>query len=98
MPPSIASIRCAALIAFILSIGEVMPSCSCCIKKGLVYVIIMALSSHQPLSYAECIKVNIYLSYNVCSVSSTKYIYYPTLFSCLVFCPSYYRVLGSICC
>ena len=40
MPPSVASAYYTILIAFILSIGEVMPSYSCYIKKGLVYIII----------------------------------------------------------
>ena len=45
MPPSIASVCHTMLVALILSISEVMPSCSYCIKKGLVYIIIAALSS-----------------------------------------------------
>ena len=45
MPLSVASIYCAALIALILSISEVMSSCSYYIKKGLVYIAIMSLSS-----------------------------------------------------
>ena len=51
MPPSIASVRHAALITLILSINKVILSCSCYIKRGLVYIIITALSSYQPLSY-----------------------------------------------
>ena len=43
MPPSVTSICHTALIALILSIGKVMPSCSCCIKKGLVYIAIISL-------------------------------------------------------
>ena len=46
MPPSLASIYYAALIAFIFSIGEIMPFCSYYVKKGLVCVIIAALSSY----------------------------------------------------
>ena len=45
MPPSIASIYYTALVALILSIGEVMPSCSYYVEKGLVCVIIAAPSS-----------------------------------------------------
>ena len=96
MPSSEASIYYAALIALILFISEVIPSCSYYIKKGLVYVTIAALFGHQPLSYAECIKVNICLSYNICSVSSTKCIYCPTLLSCLVLYLNYYKVLDLI--
>src|SRR6266566_8996788 len=43
------------------TVTEVMPSCSYYIKKGLVYITIVAPFSCQPLSYAEYIKVNIYL-------------------------------------
>ena len=48
MPPvrSTASIYYAALITLILSISKVMPSYSYCVKKGLIYIIIMALSNH----------------------------------------------------
>ena len=44
MPPSVASACRAVLIALILSISEVMPSYSCYIEKGLVYVAIAAPS------------------------------------------------------
>ena len=96
MPPSIASIYCTALVTLILSISEVMPSCSYYIKKGLVYIAIVALSSHQSSSYTKYTKANIYLSCNVYSVSNTKYIYCPILFSHLVPCLSYYKVLDLI--
>ena len=98
MPPSIASICYTVLIALILSIGKIMPFYSYYVKKGLVYIIIIALSSHQPLSYAEYIKVNMCLSYNIHSISNIKYIYCPTFFNCLVLYLSYYRVLDLIYC
>ncbi len=44
-PPSIAFICYTILITLILSINEVIPSCFCYIKKGLVCVAITALSS-----------------------------------------------------
>ena len=69
MPPSIASIHYAILVTLILSINKVILSYSYYIKKGLVYITITALSSHQPLSYAKCIKSNIYFSYNIHSIS-----------------------------
>ena len=75
-----------------------MPSYSYYIKKGLVCIIIIALFSRQPLSYAECIKLNVCTSYNVCSVLSAKYIYYYILFNYLVPYLSCYRVLDSIHC
>ncbi len=46
MPPSIASIYYTVLITLILSTNKVMPFYSYYIKKGLVYITIMALSSH----------------------------------------------------
>ena len=98
MPPLLASIYYTVLIALILSISKVIPSYSYCIKKGLVCVTIIALSGRQPLSYAECIKANICLSCNVCSISDAKYIYYFILLNCLVLYLSYYRVLDLICC
>ena len=36
---------CSKLVAVILLLGEIIPAYSCCIKKGLVYIIITALSS-----------------------------------------------------
>ena len=98
MPPSIASMCYTALIALILSINKIIPSCFYCVKKGLVCIIIVALSSRQPSSYTKCTKVNMYSSYNICSISNTKCIYYPTLLSRLVLCLSYYKVLDLIHC
>ena len=46
MPPSLTSIYYAILVTLILSISEIMPSYSCYVKKGLVYIIITALFSH----------------------------------------------------
>ncbi len=98
IPPSVASIHRVILIALILSISKVMPSCSYYIKKGLVYIAIVALSSHQPLFYAKCIKANMRLSYNIYSISGTKYIHYSILFNCLVLYLSCCRVLNLIYC
>jgi len=96
IPPSIASIYYAALVSLILSISVVMPSCSCYIEKGLVCVVIAALSSHQPFSCAECIKANICSSYNIYSISAAKCIHLSTLLSYLVLYLSCYRVLNLI--
>jgi len=95
---SFAFTRYITLIALIPSIGEIIPSYSCYIKKGLVYINVAALSNYQPLSCVKYIKVNICLSYNVCSVSNAKYIYYPTLLNCLILYLSYYKVLNPIHC
>ena len=75
MPPvrSLASERRACVVAVILLLGEIMPTYSCCVLKGLVCVVIIALLSRQPSFYAECTKLNIYLSYNVKLVSNIKY-------------------------
>jgi len=62
-------------VAFILSSNKVIPLYSRCVKKGLVYIIIAALSSCQPSSYSRCTSINTQLSYNVHLVSNAKYIY-----------------------
>jgi hypothetical protein len=74
MPPIkfIASVYCKRLILLILSLGEIMPSCSHYIEKWLLYIIITALSNCQPSSYFKCTKANIQLSYNVYLVSNSK--------------------------
>ena len=71
---SLASARCAYIVAVILLLGEIMPSYSRCKEKKLVYIIIMIPSSHQPSSYIKCIKLNMRLFYNVKSVFNTKYL------------------------
>ena len=78
MPPirSLVSERAARrfkLVAVILSLGEIMPTCSRCTEKGLVYIAIMAPLGRQPSSYAKYIKLNIHSSYNVRLVSNAKY-------------------------
>ena len=62
-------------VVFILLSSKAISLCSCCAKKGLVYIAIAALFGHQPSSYAECTRLNIRTSYDVCSVSDAKYIY-----------------------
>jgi hypothetical protein len=42
---SLAFKYCAYVVALILSLGEIMPIYSCCTVKGLVCIIIIALSS-----------------------------------------------------
>ena len=68
-------------MAVILLLGEIMPTYSYYMEKGLVYVAIMASSSRQPSSCAEYTKLNIYLSYNVRSVSNAKYIFFTRLYA-----------------
>ena len=63
------------LIFTIILLGEIMPTYSCCVLKGLVYITIIAPLGCQPSSYTKCTKLNIYLSCNVKLVSNTKYAY-----------------------
>ena len=65
--------RHAYIVAVILLLSEIIPSCSHCEEKKLVYITIVAPFSHQPSSCVECTKLNMYLSCNVRSVSNTEY-------------------------
>ena len=67
-----ASKYCAYTVAVILLLSEIMPSCSRCEEKKLVYITIIAPFSRQPSSYIKCTKLNMRLSCNVKSVSNTK--------------------------
>ena len=73
---SSASERRTYTVAVILLLGKIMPSYSYYKEKKLVYIIIVAPFSHQPSLYIEYTKLNIYLSYNIRSVSNTKYLYF----------------------
>ena len=77
MPPirSLASKRRTYTVAVILLLGEIIPSYSHYKEKKLIYIIIIAPFSRQPSFYIKCTKLNICLSYNVKSVSNTKYLY-----------------------
>jgi hypothetical protein len=68
------------LVVVILLLNKIMPSCSCYTEKGLVYITITALFSHQPSSYSKYTKSNIYLSCNIYSISNTEYIYLTAYF------------------
>ena len=61
------------LIAVILLLSEIMPTYSCYIEKGLMYIAIIALLGRQPSSYTKCIKLNMRSSYNIKLVSDVKY-------------------------
>jgi hypothetical protein len=63
------------LIAVILLFSEIMPTYSHYIKKGLVYITIIVLFSCQPSFCFKYIKLNIYLSCNICFISNAKCIY-----------------------
>ena len=53
---SLASKRRAYIVAIILLLGKIMPTCSRCVSKGLVCVVIIAPLNRQPSSYTKCIK------------------------------------------
>ena len=76
MPPIRSSVseRRAYIIAVIFLLSEIMPSCSCCEEKKLVYIVIIAPFSRQLFFCIKCTKLNMRLSYNVKLVSNTKYI------------------------
>ena len=63
------------LVAVILLLSKIMPICSYYVLKGLVYIIIIALSSRQPSFYAKCTKLNMHLSCDIILVSNAKYMY-----------------------
>ena len=64
------------LLAISISLdGEIISPYSYCIKKGLVCIIIIALSDCQPSSYSKCTKANTYSLCNVRLVSINKYIF-----------------------
>ena len=76
MPPvkSLAFKYCAYIVLVILLLGEIIPIYSYCIKKKLVYIIIIAFSSHQPSSYIKCTKLNMHSSCNIKLVSNAEYL------------------------
>ena len=60
----------------ILLLTKIMPTYSCYVLKGLVYIIIIAPLGRQPSSYTKCTKLNMRLSCNIKLVSNAKYIYF----------------------
>ena len=77
MPPirSLASIYCVLLATLISLNSKIISLYSCCIKEGLVYIIIITPSNYQPSFYLEYTKVNTCFSYNIYLVSNNKYIF-----------------------
>ena len=61
MPPIIssASKRRACVVAVIFLLSKIMPTCSRCVLKGLIYVVITALLSRQPSFCTKYTKLNI---------------------------------------
>ena len=70
-----ASKRRTYVIAIILLLGEIMPTYSCYILKGLVYIAIIAPLSCQSSFYIKYTKLNIYLFCDIRLISNAKYIY-----------------------
>ena len=56
--------------------GEIISPYSCCVKKGLVYIIITKPSGYQPSSCSKCIKLNTYISCNVHLVPFNKCVFF----------------------
>jgi len=54
MPSSAALIKRAQVILVILLLGKIMPSCSCCAEKKLVYIAIASPTGRQPSFCIEC--------------------------------------------
>ena len=70
---SLAFKRRLRLISLILSLNKIIPTYSCCVLKGLVYIAIIASLGCQPSSYTKYTKSNICLSCDIKSVSNAKY-------------------------
>jgi len=92
---SSASDYCNWLITTILSLGKVMPSCSCCVEKVLVCVTIAFLTGRQLSSCIKCMQVNMQLSCNVWSVSDTECM---SCISCHCLCLPYFGGGNTWCC
>ena len=71
----LASKRCTCVVAVILLLSKIMPTCSCYVLKGLVYIAIIAPLGRQPSFYTKCIKLNMHLSCDIRSVSNAKCTY-----------------------
>jgi hypothetical protein len=72
---SLASVHYILLATSISLNSEIMSPYSHYIKKGLVYIAIIALFSRQPSSCSKCTKANTRFLYNMRSVSTNKYIF-----------------------
>ena len=69
---SLVSKCCTHVVAIILLLSKIMPTYSCCVLKGLVYIAIMAPLGCQPSFYIKCTKLNIYLSCDIRLVFNAK--------------------------
>ena len=71
---------CFKLVAVILLLSKIMPTYSYYIKKGLVYVIIIAFLGCQPSSYAKYTKSNMRSSCDIRLVSNAKCMFFAHLY------------------
>ena len=72
---SLVSVHHVLLAASISLDGEIMSPYSHYVKKGLVYIAIIAPFNCQPSFYSKCIKANTYSLCNVRLVSINEYIF-----------------------
>ena len=77
---SLASKRCTYIVAIIFLLSKIMPTCSYCVLKGLVYIIIIALLGYQPSSYTKYTKLNMRLSCDIRLVSNIKFMRFMRLY------------------
>ena len=70
---SLASKRCTYVVAVILLLSKIMPTYSCCVLKGLIYIIIIAPLNCQLSFYTKYTKLNMRLSCNIRLISNAKY-------------------------
>ena len=78
MPPVrfLVSKRHARVVAVILLLSEIMPTYSCYMLKGLVYITIIAPLGCQLSFYIKCTKLNMRSSCNVKLVFNAKYTFF----------------------
>ena len=69
---SLVSKHYACVIAVILLLSEIIFTYSCCVLKGLVYIVIIAPLGYQPSFYTKYTKLNMRLSCDVRLVSNAK--------------------------
>ena len=72
---SLVSVRCILLAISISLNSKIINPYSYYAKKGLVYITIITLFSHQPFSYFKYTKANTYSLCNMCLVFTNKCIF-----------------------
>ena len=72
----LASKRRAHVVAIIFLLSEIIPTYSCCVLKGLIYIAIIVPLSRQPSFYTKYTKLNMRLSCNVKLVFNIKYAFF----------------------